>query len=194
MKIIGLTGGIGSGKTTVAHMFKKLGVPVYNSDIEAKGLMNSSKQLKEELVDLFGDLAYRNGSLNRSFIAEAVFNDKGLLKKLNNIVHPVVREHFTQWCKAQNHPYVIQESALIFENNTQDHYDIVILVTAPLEIRVKRILDRDNNTRNDIVARMNNQMLDEEKIPLADFVIENIKLEKTNEKVEQINQAILDFY
>ncbi|PIB39033.1 dephospho-CoA kinase [Maribacter sp. 4G9] len=193
MKIIGLTGGIGSGKTTVARMFEKLGVPVYNSDVEAKKLMHSSKTMKRKLIDLFGELAYLDGKLNRSYIAKSVFKNTNLLKKLNGIVHPAVRKHFKKWCKAQDYPYVIQETALLFENNAQEFYDKVVLVTAPMEYRIDRILNRDQSTREDIVARMRNQLDDAEKLPLADFVIENIDLKKTNEKVVEVHRVLLDF-
>lgn len=193
MKIIGLTGGIGSGKTTVANMFEKLGVPVYNSDIEAKKLMHSSKTIRKKIIDLLGESAYRDGKLNRSLIAKSVFNDTDLLKKLNKIVHPAVRRHFGKWCTGHNSPYVLQETALLFENNSQQHYDKVILVTAPLELRIRRLLERDETTREDILARMQNQLSDVEKLPLADYVIENIDMEKTSDVVKEVHLRILDF-
>lgn len=193
MKIIGLTGGIGSGKTTVAKMFGELGVPIYNSDLEAKKLMHSSKVVKKKLIGLFGDSAYINGELNRSMIAKAVFNDGVLLKKLNKIVHPAVRKHFEKWSKKQDYPYVVQETALLFENKAQDFYDKIVLVIAPKEVRINRLLARDNSTREDILARMKNQLKDDETISLADYVIENIDLIKTRESVAQVHRAILDF-
>lgn len=192
MKIVGLTGGIGSGKTTVAKMLKELGVPVYDSDVEAKKLMHSSKVIKKKIIALFGDTAYQDEKLNRSFIAKSVFNNGDLLKKLNKIVHPAVRRHFTKWCKKQEYPYVVQETALLFENNAQGLYDKVILVVAPKEIKIDRLLKRDNSTRGDIISRMLNQLNDEEKIPLADFVIENVQLEETRERVTEVHSAILD--
>lgn len=194
MRVVGLTGGIGSGKTTVARIFEELGVPVYNSDVEAKKLMHSSKKIKKELVALFGEEAYLDNKLNRPFIANAVFKDEILLKKLNKIVHPEVRKHFLKWCGKHEHPYVLQETALLFENQAQDFYDKIILVTAPKELRIERLLERDGSTKDDILARMNNQLEDKKKAPLADFVIENIILEKTKRKVAEINEAILGFY
>ncbi len=193
MKIIGLTGGIGSGKTTVGRMFEKLGVPVYNSDWEAKKLMNSSKAIRSKIKALFGELAYQDGKLNRPFIAKTVFKDKSLLEKLNKIVHPAVRKHFSKWCTKQDHNYVIQETALLFENRAQDLYDKVVLVTAPKEVRIDRLLKRDHSTREDILARMDNQLEDREKVLLADFVIENTDLDKTSNQVAEVNRAILDF-
>ena len=146
MMIVGLTGGIGSGKTTVSGMFEALGVPVYNSDREAKQLMRSSKKLKNKIKDLLGEEAYLNEELNKPFIADAIFNDSQLLKKLNALVHPAVGEHFAQWTKEQSASYVIQETAIIFENDSEDRYDTIILVTAPMEMRLERLLQRDNNS------------------------------------------------
>ncbi|WP_291960218.1 dephospho-CoA kinase [Maribacter sp.] len=191
MITIGLTGGIGSGKSTVASMFKDLGVPVYDSDQRAKHLMNSSKAIHDQLIELLGEEAFLDGKLNRAFIASKVFNDKNLLAKLNDIVHPVVREDFVAWAKNQNARYVIQETALLFENKSQALYDEVILVTAPKEVRIGRVLARDNTTRAQVEARMDNQLEDKIKLELANFVIENIDLEITKEKVLQIHASIL---
>lgn len=192
MKIVGLTGGIGSGKTTVSRLFAALDVPVYNSDMEAKKLMNSSTDIRKKMTDLFGEEAYVWGTLNRSLIADKVFNDSNLLKSLNQIVHPEVRKDFMAWCKVQEHPYVIQESALIFENRSQDFYDWIVLVTAPLHLKLERLMDRDQSTAKDIEARMKNQLEDAEKLPFSHFIIENIDLENTRRKVAEINMQILD--
>lgn len=192
--IIGLTGGIGSGKTTVAQLFIDLGVPVYNSDTEAKKLMNSSKKLRKAIKGLFGKEAYKKNKIDRSFIAKKVFNDKELLKKLNSVVHPAVRKHFEFWAKEQNAPYVIQEAAIIFEQASQDLYDKIVLVTAPKEERIVRVLNRDSDQdRSKIEKRMANQLPDNEKIVLADYVIENIEIERTRQKVEEIHNALLDY-
>jgi len=192
--IVGLTGGIGSGKTTVAQLFVDLGVPVYDSDIEAKKLMNSSKKLRKEIKSLFGKEAYKKKKLNRSFIAEKVFEDKKLLKKLNSIVHPAVRKHFKSWVKEQNAPYVIQESAIIFEQMNQDYYDKIILVTAPHELRIARVLKRDENQdRSKIEKRMANQLPDSEKIDRSDYVIDNLNLDNTKVKVLEVHNALVDY-
>lgn len=192
MKIIGLTGGIGSGKTTVGKIFTEYGIPVYNSDKEAKKLMRSSKKIKKAIKALFGKEAYKDKKLNRAFIAEKVFNDQNLLQQLNAIVHPAVRKHFLSWSKKQEAPYVIQEAAIIFELGTQDFYDKVVLVTAPKEIRIERSVQRDPNTnKQKIENRIDNQLPDDEKILLADFVIENIELEKTKKKVLKVHKALL---
>jgi len=191
--VVGLTGGIGSGKTTIASMFAKQGVPVYNSDKEAKKLMNSSKKLQISIKDLFGKEAYKKRKLNRSFIAEKVFSDKNLLEQLNSIVHPVVRKHFTSWVAKQESPYVIQEAAIIFEQGNQDFYDKIILVTAPEDERIDRILKRDvDQNRSKIEQRIKNQLPDSKKIELADFVIENIDLENTKLRVVAVHNALLD--
>ncbi|MDP5061652.1 MAG: dephospho-CoA kinase [Maribacter sp.] len=191
MMIVGLTGGIGSGKSTVAAMFKELDVPVYNSDDRAKYLMNTSIYIKEKLIALLGDEAYENGQLNRPYIAKEVFNDSELLANLNGIVHPVVRQDFLAWVKEQDSCYVIQETALLFENNSQNLYDRIIVVTAPKELRISRVLDRDNSTREQVLARINNQLDDEIKIKSSNFVIENIDLERTSSIVLQVHASIL---
>ncbi len=189
--LVGLTGGIGSGKSTVAQMFRDLGVPVYDSDKEAKSLMVNSPKLKSAIIDLLGDNAYTGKTLNRSYIAELVFKDTGLLQKLNKIVHPAVRQHFLKWASEQSAPYVIQETALIFENGAQDNYSATILVTAPLEMRLKRVMERDGVAKQVVLERMKNQMDDNQKIDLAQFCIENIDLEATKEKVRGLHAKLL---
>ncbi|KAA1247059.1 dephospho-CoA kinase [Aquimarina sp. RZ0] len=190
MKVVGLTGGIGSGKSTVAKMFAKKGVPVYIADDEAKKLMTSDKNLKEQIVHLLGDQSYIENTLHRSFIAEKVFNDTSLLKKLNGIVHPAVANHFNHWKDKQTGKYVIKEAAILFENGSYKQCDCTILVTAPEEIRVQRVIKRDKTTREQVFARLKNQWEDSKKIPLADFVIINIKLEETLAQVNKIHNKI----
>ncbi|TLP81286.1 dephospho-CoA kinase [Maribacter sp. ACAM166] len=191
MIVVGLTGGIGSGKSTVGTMFQNLGVPVYNSDERAKCLMNTSKKIRKELISLFGEKAYLEEELNRAYIAKKVFKDADLLAELNRIVHPQVRKDFLKWAKKQKTPYVIQETALLFENKAKELYDRVILVTASKELRIERVLRRSESTREQIVARMNNQLDDATKIKLADYIIENIDLERTSLKVLNIHGRIL---
>ncbi|WP_298486456.1 dephospho-CoA kinase [uncultured Maribacter sp.] len=191
MKIIGLTGGIGSGKTTVAKLFVALGVPVYDSDKEAKILMNTSKVLIKEIKELLGEEAYKESELNRRYIAGKVFKDKKLLQKLNAIVHPAVRENFLQWVSEQNTSYVIQETALLYENNAASLYDAVILVTAPEELRVERVLHRDATSKEAVLARINNQLSDKEKIAKANFILENIDIKETEQKVEALHKSLL---
>jgi len=189
--IVGLTGGIGSGKSTVGSMFQKLGVPIYNSDVEAKNLMTRSKKIKKDIEALLGKGSYLNGELNKEYIAKKVFRDKDLLQALNNIVHPAVRRHFKSWCKRQNAPYVIQEAAIIFENGTNDFYDKIILVTSPREIRIQRVVDRDGVTAEAVMERIENQWPDRDKEKLSDFIIENTGLEATQRQVSQIHHKLL---
>ncbi|MGI9547957.1 MAG: dephospho-CoA kinase [Flavobacteriaceae bacterium] len=190
MITIGLTGGIGSGKTTVANMFEKLGVPVYNSDERAKELMTTSKELISAIKVLLGEKAYEKDALNKEYIAQRVFSNKDLLSRLNEIVHPAVREDFKSWAKAQDTAYVIQEAAVLFENGAYEHFDQMILVTAPKRIRLERILHRDKDSEENILARMNHQWEDERKLPLTHYVIENIELSKTKSEVAKIHQKL----
>ena len=192
MKIVGLTGGIGSGKTTVANMFHDLGVPVYIADEEAKKLMASSKVIKRKLIALFGDDAYINGTLNKPFIAKTIFNDKTVLEKMNHIIHPKVGFHFKKWMLKKSTPYVIKEAAILFENGNYNQCDFIITVTAPKELKIKRLLKRDNTTKESIGAIMKNQWSDEEKIKRSNFVVVNSDLEKTREQVTKIHQQILE--
>lgn len=189
--IVGLTGGIGSGKTTVANMFRKLGVPVYNSDVEAKNLMNFSAKIRKDIEGLLGEQSYLNGELNRDYVAKKVFADKELLKALNRIVHPAVRTHFLDWSKEQKTQYVVQEAAIIFENGNREFYDKIILVTAPTPIRISRVMDRDGSTEAQVEQRIKNQLPDSEKEKYSDFVIPNIELEKTQLEVMRVHQELL---
>lgn len=192
MKVVGLTGGIGSGKTTVSNMFKDLGVPVYIADLEAKKLMATSKVVKRKLIDLFGPKAYENNELNRTFIASKIFNDKAYLEKMNAIIHPKVALHFKKWLQKQTSKYVIKEAAIIFEHNMQLQYDYIITVIASEEERIKRVLKRDNTTKDKILSIIKHQINDQEKVKMSDFVIINDKLEHTKEQVLTIHNTILN--
>lgn len=191
--IVGLTGGIGSGKTTVAIFFKELGVPVYNSDKEARKLMRTSKKVKKAIIDLLGENAYKGKKLNKTYISDKIFNDEKLLLKLNLIVHPAVRTHFLKWNKKQDTSYVIQETALIFENKSQEFYDKIILVVAPESQRIQRVAERDKVSVKQVKDRLKNQLSDEQKTPLAHYVIENTDLLKTKKKVKEVNAALLEY-
>jgi len=191
MIVIGLTGGIGSGKTTVANYFIALGVPVYFADNEAKKLMNSSKAIKKKLITEFGKDAYKEGKLNRPYLASIIFNDKNKLNVINSIVHPEVNKHFSSWIKKQKVSYVIQENAILFENNTALKFDYIITVTAPTKVKIDRILKRDSTTKDDVLSRMNNQWDDTKKIELSDFVIHNIDLTETENQVDQLHKKLL---
>ena len=189
---VGLTGGIGSGKSTVACYFGALGVPVYNSDLRARELMEQDASLKEGIVGLLGMEAYKGEELNRPYIASQVFAQKQLLNQLNALVHPAVREDFRQWTARQQAPYVIQEAAILIENGAYRELDRLILVTAPKRERIRRVIRRDSITEQDVVARMKNQWEDEEKISLADFVIQNTDLATTQQRVREIHSVLLE--
>ena len=191
MITVGLTGGIGSGKSTIAKMFEELGVAVYYADDEAKRLMNSSQQIREKLIKEFGKESYKNGNLNRAFLAEIIFNDKEKLLKINSIVHPEVDKHFKNWVKDQNGDFVIQENAILFENNKQNDFDYIITVTAPKDLRIERIIKRDSIDKNQIISRMNNQLDDAKKIGSANFVINNIDLDKSRVQVKKIFHELI---
>lgn len=190
--IVGLTGGIGSGKTTIAEFFSELGIPVYNSDKEAKRLMCTSKKLKKGIKELLGNEAYKNEKLNKTYISSKIFNDSSLLKKMNAVVHPAVRKSFQRWAKRQTAPYVIQESALLFENSTAEFYDKIILVIAPEKQRIQRVVDRDGSSEKEVHNRLKNQLPDKLKIPLADFVLENTDMQKTKQLVNELHIALID--
>ncbi|MFD1096532.1 dephospho-CoA kinase [Salegentibacter chungangensis] len=189
--VIGLTGGIGSGKTTVAGFFKELGVPVYIADKQAKELMETSEEIRQGIVDLLGDEAYNGKFPNRKFIASKVFNNTEKLEKLNSIIHPAVENDFVQWKNKQSSAYVIYEAAILFEKGGYKKCDFNILVTAPKEDRVKRLQKRDQSSRDEIEARMNHQWSDEKKSELADFTIENTNLTQTKEQVRTLHRIIL---
>lgn len=189
-KIVGLTGGIGSGKTTVAKMFQDLGVPIYIADLEAKEITNQPETLKL-IQDQFGVSIIENGLLNRAAMAEIVFSNPEKLKQLNAIIHPLVSSHFKVWLKKNKEErFVLKETAILFETNSHLSCDFVITVTAPLELRMQRVMKRDNVSKNDIMKRINNQWTDEKRVALSDFVIDNSNLEATLQQVKKIYQII----
>lgn len=191
-KIIGLTGGIGSGKTTVAKMFQDLGVPVYIADEEAKKLNDTSKTIIKGLKKLLGGTIYSaDGKLNRKKMASMIFNDAELLAKVNNLIHPEVAKHFEKWTALQTVPYVLKEAAILFESGSHKNCDKVILVTAPEEIRIKRVMNRDKVSRGEVLSRMKNQWSEEEKRKLSDFIIENTDIAHTYSQVETLHMNLL---
>ena len=190
-KVLVVTGGIGSGKTMVASMFKDLGVVIYNADNEAKLLMNTSPVLKEKITALFGVNAYENNLLNRSYISRLVFSNKSLLIKLNSIVHPAVKIHFKEWLKFQNSPYVVKEVAILFEIGAENEYNFILTVTAPKDIRIKRLVKRDGKSVQEIKLIMSNQLDSSQQIKKSDFVINNTNLEKTRKVVYNIHNEII---
>jgi dephospho-CoA kinase len=190
---VGITGNIGSGKTTVSKIFELLGIPVFYADDAAKSIMVTDELLIAGVKLAFGAAAYFNdGSLNRKHIAGIVFNDEQQLAKLNALVHPAVFRAFDNWAKQiKNAPYIIKEAALLFESTSYKMCDKSILVTAPLETRIKRVMQRDGITREEIISRNSRQFTQEEKTHLADFIIKNDDMELVIPQVLALHQEFL---
>jgi dephospho-CoA kinase len=185
-KIIGLTGGIGSGKTTIAKHFASLGIPVYIADDEAKKLMDNS-EIIAKLQAVFGNEIIENQKIDRKALAQIVFQNPKKLKILNSIIHPAVKKHFTDWLSTyKNHPIIIKEAAILFESGSYKDCDSIITVTSPLEERVNRVMKRDNASRESILDRINNQWTDEQRISKSDYVIINISVNEALKQAEEI--------
>lgn len=191
MRMIGLTGGIGSGKTTVAKIFATLGIPVFNADETARQLMQNSPELKKQLVQQFGAEVFQEGQLNKSYLSNLVFKDSYQLNLLNAIVHPASIQAAWDWAAQQNAPYVIKEAALIFESNAAEGLDRVIGVTAPTSLRVHRVMQRDKCSKADVEMRMRNQVSDVIKMKLCDWVIINNDQELLIPQVLKIHEALI---
>lgn len=172
---IGLTGGIGVGKTTVAKIFESFGIPVFYSDVESKNLMFDS-QIKTQVIELFGEESYSLDQLNRKHIAAQLFEDPQKRTSLEALLHPRVRQEFQKWASNQNTPYVLNESALIFEKNLESYFDKIILVKAPLDLRISRVMERDKLTKAEVQARLAAQDNSSKNEDLSDFVIYNDNL------------------
>ncbi len=170
---VGLTGGIGSGNTTIARIFETLGIPVYYADDAAKKLMNDNADLKKSILNHFGEDSYKNNELDRKYLAAIVFNDKEKLELLNSLTHPVTIKDAEEWISKQTSPYIIKEAALLFESGAAEHLDYVIGVYAPQHIRIKRAMDRDEISAEDVMKRISRQMEEETKMKHCDFVITN---------------------
>lgn len=170
---VGLTGGIGSGKSTVARIFSILGIPVYDADTAAKRLMRDDTSVRDSVIRAFGENAYRNGELQRQWLAEKVFTDPALTAVLNGIVHPAVIREAAEWMDRQQAPYAVKEAALVFESGSDAELDFVIGVTAPKDTRIERVVSRDGLTRSQVMERMARQMSEPEKMARCDRVIHN---------------------
>ena len=191
MKKVAVTGGIGTGKTTVSKLFEKIGIPVFNSDKIAKELMHNDKQLQAEIIKAFGDESYINNELNRAYLSDVVFNDEALLDKINSIVHPYVAKEFNQWLLNQKSDYILYESAIIFENNSEDIFDKIICVIAPEEDVISRVMKRNNFSRNKVISIINNQLPDQIKRKKSDYIVENINKSDLTEKIMEIHNMII---
>ena len=191
MKKIGLTGGIGSGKSTVAEIFSRLGVPVFISDSVAKELQENDPQLKKAIAELFGNEVYSGDKLNRSKLAGIVFADKKKLEQLNALVHPAVARTFEKFCEA-NHDakYVLKESAILFEIGDDKNLDAMIVITAPDELRIQRVMQRDGVEKENVLQRMKNQMKQEEKAEKATYCIVNVEMQLLIPQVLKINESL----
>ena len=189
--IIGLTGGIGSGKSTVAKIFAQLGIPVLDADATAKAIMNEDHSVKTKLIELFGDEAYKENQLNRPYIAQLVFEDAFKLQQLNAIIHPITIQYAKDWASKQTAPYVIKEAALFFESGSSEGVEKIIGVTAPKHIRIQRVIQRDQITREDVIKRMEHQLEDSLKMKLCDWVIQNDDFHLLIPQVLAIHKEIL---
>lgn len=181
MKHIGLTGGIGSGKTTVSKILVKNGIPVYDSDSNAKLLMNSSNEIKKLIINHFGKLSYTNNKLNNKYISKIIFNNPVEMNRINSLIHPFVHDNFNKWKNNFSSKYVIFESAIIFETGSYEKFDFNILVLSNIEKRIKRVIKRDFSSEDDVLTRIKSQWIDDKKIPFADYVIKNNKSFKSLE-------------
>lgn len=192
--LIGITGGIGAGKSIVSKIFKVLNIPVYDADTEAKLLMVTHQGIKEKVIELFGTDSYLDGSLNRKHISSLAFHNPDLLQKLNAVVHPAVGSHFDAWSKShQQVPYLLKEAALIFEAGTYKSLDLVINVSCPKEIRLKRTLERDTHRKeSDVLAIMEKQFSDEERKERSDFEILNDEVNMVIPQVLSIHQTLIN--
>lgn len=189
---IGITGGIGSGKSTIAKIFEVIGIPIYNADDAAKRLMNEKEELKNQILLHFGNESYNQGILNKKYIASIVFNDPEKLALLNSLVHPVTINDADEWIQKQTSPYIIKEAALFFESGTHAHVDQIIGVFTPAPLRILRVMKRDNITRDEVLARMNKQIDEEIKMRLCDHVITNNEQELVLPQVMKLHTLFLE--
>jgi len=188
---VGITGGIGSGKSTVSKVFEVLGIPVYYADDAAKRIMNEDEDLKAAIIKNFGEETYTNAVLNRSFLAAQVFNNHEKLELLNSIVHPATIKDGEEWMKKQTTPYALKEAALIFESGVQQYLDKVIGVFAPPTLRIQRAMNRDNISKEEVVSRMDKQMEETIKMKLCDFIITNDEQQAVLPQVMEVHEKLL---
>ncbi len=188
---VGLTGGIGSGKSTVARIFESFGIPVYNSDDRAKFLMNNDETLMGEIISRFGEQSYINGELNRPYLAEVVFKDKSSIQDLNALVHPAVARDFDNWVSQQKSPYILKEAAILIESGAYKTLDQIVVVSTDEKIRIERVMKRDGATEEQVTARIKNQMSEEERLKYADFTIDNNGGKMLIPQVRSVHENIL---
>ena len=191
MKIIGLTGGIGSGKSTVLELFKILGVKTYSADESAKKLVNTDPNLINLIKSSFGNNIYDKGLLNTRKLSKIVFEDTEKLKLLNSIIHPAVARDFKLFLNSINEDYIVKEAAIIFETKSENNYDKIIFIQSPLEIRIERVIMRDNISREEVMKRINNQLDENLIIDKCDYVIRNENKEDLEDKVLSIHLDLI---
>ncbi len=191
MKRIGITGGIGSGKSFIARIIERMGYPVYYSDVRSKELTNAHLVIRQGLIDLVGENVYFGGELDKKVLATAIFSNDEIRMKVNQLIHPIVRQDFEDWAKAQTSDLIFNEAAILFETGAYRNFDATILIYAPQELRLKRVLKRDIITKEEVIARMKNQMNDEEKLKMTPYSILNdgeiALLKQIEEVIERIN-------
>ena len=191
-KIIGLTGGIGSGKTTIANYIKSLGIPVYIADDEAKKLLTDDA-IQKKIKDAFGETIFVNNILSKEKLSNIVFNDPDKLKKLNSIIHPAIKAHFKEWLEDYKKvPMIVKEAAILFETGSDQDCDAVITVVAPIKTRIERVENRDNISKQDVLNRIKNQWTDEMRLEKSDYSIENNDLTKAFQQVDEILKKIVN--
>ena len=193
--VVGLTGGIGSGKSTVAKLFQKTGnIALYNADVEAKKLMNNSEELRSKIIEEYGIQAYTNGELNTGFLAGIVFHNSEKLATLNSLVHPVVYKDLNRFIEIQQSvDFVLYENAILFENSSDSFCDVVITVVAPVEVRLSRVMKRDAVSKESVLARINKQWNDEKKILQSNYIIHNVDLQSVEEKIKKIHKKLTKY-
>lgn len=193
MHTVGLTGGIGSGKSLVANIFKHIGIPVFDADSESKNILDHDLQVRQKLIEWFGTEVIKSGKPDHQKIAGIIFSNQESLAKMNGLLHPLVRARFISWCgKNQKQPYVIHEAAILFESGIYRQMNATILVTAPEKIRIARVRQRDKTTEESILQRMHNQWTDERKSPLANFVINNDGESPLLPRILEIHNKLID--
>jgi dephospho-CoA kinase len=190
MKKIGITGGIGSGKSFVANIIEKMGYPVYYSDVRSKELTNTHPIIRQGLIELVGENVYFEGELDKKILASAIFSNDELRMKVNQLIHPIVRQDFEDWAKAQTSDLIFNEAAILFETGAYRNFDATVLIYAPIELRLKRVLKRDIITKEEVLARINNQMSDEEKLKMTPYSILNDGESPLLKQIEEVIEKI----
>ncbi len=190
MKKIGVTGGIGSGKSFVANIIEKMGYPVYYSDVRSKELTNTNPIIRQGLIHLVGKNVYFDGELDKKILAEAIFSNDEMRLKVNQLIHPIVRQDFEDWAKAQTNDLIFNEAAILFETGAYRNFDATVLIYAPIELRLKRVLKRDIITKEEVLARINNQMSDEEKLKMTPYSILNDGESPLLKQIEEVIESL----